>query len=89
MVLGLSDFAIEDPIQLNLPDYPKMSTTQMLYQNNMNFLTQTPLEREPEKNIAYVLDKATWTLFFASLMLVTLAFSMISKFNVRLIIFFS
>ncbi len=83
MLLGQSDFVIEDPIQLNLPDYPKLSSTQMLYQNNMNFLVQPPLERQPEKNIGYVLDTATWALFLASLLIVTAVFSIISALNVR------
>ncbi len=83
MVLGQSDFVIEDVIQLSLPDYPKMTTTHSFCQNNMNFLVQQPRELLPEYSIAFVLDIATWIAFFASWLIVILIHGIISKMNVR------
>ncbi len=82
MVLGQSDFVIEDMIQMSLPDYPKMTTTHTFYQNNMNFLVQRPRELQPEYSIAFVMDKATWIAFFTSWVIVMLIFGTISKMNV-------
>ncbi len=83
MLLGQSDFVIEDIIQVNLPHFPKMTTTHSVYQSNMNFLVQQPKELQPEYNIAFVLDKATWVCFFTSWLIVILLFGTISKMNVR------
>ncbi len=82
MVLGQSDFVIEDMIQMSLPDYPKMTTTHTFYENHMNFLVQRPRELQPEYSIAFVLDKATWAAFFVSWLIVIFIFATISKMNV-------